>query len=222
MKVFHVSSFLPGPAEPPRVAVKIYSKEEYYKIVIESHQTLSLVHEILNLTFYKIESILYNSFLRERNIAMEKTPTAALGIFAVSLAALLFSCGKSPFSTSTDVGRDIVNDGYRDVVNVSNTVKLFTGSAAICTSYSMRDAGDSVLPWSFRGFPELAAGTFEGLDSTRDTAYSYIEFRPGLLRQSSYENDRNNLKAAYSIDSVVFLFYRLRMNIGAEPTGKRP
>jgi hypothetical protein len=144
-------------------------------------------------------------------------------LIAVGVCALL-SCGKNLFSSSTDVGQNIVDDFNPSVINVNSNIKTFSGSAVIDSSYSMRDVGDSILFWSHRLQSALSVGIFSGVQegdtAFQETSYAYIEFRPGLLRQSGYESDRKNLKSAYSIDSVVFTINRLRLNIGADSVGR--
>jgi hypothetical protein len=139
-----------------------------------------------------------------------------LVLLPIGLCTVL-SCGKDPFSSSTAIGQNIVEDVQPGVTNVDQNIKSFTGFATVDSSFSMRDVGDSILPWSHRNMSSLAAGTFPGVSGDvaafRDTAYAYIEFRPGIFRQSGHESERSALKSAYSIDSVVFMVNRFRATV---------
>ncbi len=157
---------------------------------------------------------------------MKKTQIAPIIrslLFALGLCSLL-SCGKNLFSSSTDVGQSVIDDFNPGITDVNGNIKTFSGSAVVQSAYSMRDAGDSVLPWLHREMTALAVGTFGGVQMGGKVFYDiscgYVEFRPGVLRQSGHETDRNNLKSAYSIDSVVLTVNRFRLNIGSSPAGK--
>ena len=145
-------------------------------------------------------------------------------IFVPVALCMFLACGKNPFSPSTDVGQKIVDDFDPSVTNIDKNIKSLRFNAVIDSSFSMRDINDSVLQCLHRNTAAVLAGTFPGLQggaaAFRDIAYAYIEFRPGILRQSGHETDRTNLKSAYSIDSVVLTVNRFRMTIDSGFAGR--
>ena len=138
-------------------------------------------------------------------------------IFIPIALCMILSCDKNLFAPSTDVGQKIVDDFDPSMTNVNENIKTFSGNAVIDSSFSMRDIDDTVLLWSHRNMPAVLAGTFPGIQSApaafHDTAYAYIEFRTGIFRQPGQETNRNNIKSAHSIDSVVLSFNRYRITI---------
>jgi hypothetical protein len=138
------------------------------------------------------------------------------------LVALCCICGSmfcsNPFKSSTSSGQDIVESIDSSVTNVSENIKIFLTSAILDSVYSRCDIGDSVPRNLYRGSPSyLSAGNFTGLSNNgndfSEEAISYVEFRTGLLRTSSWSGVRKALRDAYSIDSMKLFFDRVKVNI---------
>jgi hypothetical protein len=203
--------------------------------------TFSLIEPILSSLFFHerewpiyperrtVINYLYNSFLHDRNIAMKNKRFAAFLcklILSLGVCALI-SCSKSPFDSSTDLGKNIVDDFDPGITNLQSNVKTFSGHAEIDSAFSMRDSGDSIVSWLQRNtsatstISTLASGTFQGLTvdgfNPIESVFTYIEFRPDTLRTT--EATRKMLDTAYSIDSVVFVVNRLRMTIDSSSAG---
>jgi hypothetical protein len=139
----------------------------------------------------------------------------------VRLLIFLFFCGalfcSNPFKPSTDEGQTIVNDVDSSITNINQNIKTFAGGALIDTAFSRRDIHDTIAQPLQRNPSVLAVGAFSGLTSNgigfSDTSVAYIEFRPGLFRQTAWVIARNDLKAATTVfDSVVFVVHRLRIS----------
>ena len=147
---------------------------------------------------------------------MQQMSHVRLIIFSCICGALFCS---NPFKPSTDLGQTIVNDLDSSITNINQNIKTFAAGAVIDTAFSRRDIHDTIPQALQRNPSVLAVGAFSGVTSNgigfSDTSIAYLEFRPGLFRQTGWAIARNDLKAATTVfDSVAFVVHRLRITTG--------
>ncbi|HEX7510784.1 MAG TPA: hypothetical protein VF335_05760, partial [Chitinivibrionales bacterium] len=151
---------------------------------------------------------------------MLKNNFVRLSILTASCVALFCS---NPFKPSTDLGQNIINGLDSSITNIDRNIKTFKTTAHIDSAFSRCDVQDSI-PQALRRAPTIMmVGQFDGGSlngvAYKDTALSYIEFRPSILRQAGWEIVRNPLKdtVTYVIDKVIFQVQRYRDSVIVPP-----
>ena len=162
----------------------------------------------------------YYSVYHNRNTLMLKNNFLRLSILTAGCVALFCS---NPFKPSTDLGQNIINGLDSSITNIDKNIKTLKTTAHIDSAFSRCDVQDSI-PQALRRAPTIMmVGQFDGGSlngvAYKDTALSYIEFRPSILRNTGWEIVRNPLKdtATYVIDKVIFQVQRYRDSVIVPP-----
>jgi hypothetical protein len=147
-------------------------------------------------------------------------------------------CSKNPFDSSTDLGRQIVNDHNPAITDINGNFKSYLGKANLSGYASVRDPADSI-PSGFHKNPYfLFAGVSGGLPISAskfyDTAVSYMEFRTGAFQRNGLGDLLTELQTAFRddldtnkkspkarIDSIVFVINRSRITVDSAAPSRR-